>query len=425
MIKARAYLFYVILAALFIGANCEGPKSTVSNNENFYKKINHELDSKFMVYHFNDSVSQLFFSLPNENLIYKRPDTTAWYYTQVRVKYIIHPADKPRQILDSGSICIYDRQSEKVNAKTLSGFVSMKVRSGQVYIGDVSITDLNKKVKNNKVIEIDKTSTSSRQNFLLKNKDGEIIFDYYFYPTSLIYVWSERNSQDGIRVDYFNRDFPIARPTYSMVERIPFKYQPDSTFILRKTYFSYEITIPEKGFFHLITNNESKEGLTLFSVAAGFPGLTTETEMIKSTNYIMDRNEFENCMNAVDKKEAIDYFWKEIGGSNERAVELLKKYYKRVSQANKLFTSYVAGWKSDRGMIYIVFGAPSNVYKSTSGEQWIYGNEAQGDAIRFNFQKIINPFSDNDFTLERSEYYKAPWHIAVTYWREGRIYLDN
>ena len=419
------YFFCGAIFTALIFSNCNVPKSTVSQNENFYKKINHELDSKFTVYHLNDTVSQLFFSLPNENLIYKRPDTTSWYYAQVKVKYLIHPIDKPRQISDSGSVWLYDRQSEKVNFKILSGVLQMKVRMGQSGTADVTILDLNKKVKNNKLIEIDKTNRNSRQNFLLKNKEGQIIYDYYIAPNTEVYIMSERNNQEALRVDYFFREFPIARPTYSLVERSPFKYQPDTTFIIHKTDFHYEITIPEKGFFHLINNIESKEGLTLYSIKPGFPGITDETEMIKSTNYIMDPTEFGNCMNAINKKDAIDNFWKEIGGSNERAVELLKKYYNRVSHANKLFTSYDAGWKSDRGMIYIVFGAPSNVYKSISGEQWIYGNEAQSDAIRFNFQKVINPFSDNDFTLERSEYYKAPWHIAVTYWREGRIYLDN
>ena len=130
-------------------------------------------------------------------------------------------------------------------------------------------------------------------------------------------------------------------------------------------------------------------------------------------------------MNSSNKKQAIDDFWLDIGGSNERARELLKKYYGRVTESNKLFTSHQPGWQTDRGMIYIVFGAPSTMHKYNDGETWIYGNESQSNSIRFNFKKVINPFSDNDFIMEGSEYYKDAWYNAVEYWRQGRIYMDN
>ncbi len=85
------------------------------------------------------------------------------------------------------------------------------------------------------------------------------------------------------------------------------------------------------------------------------------------------------------KKAAIDDFWLNIGGSLERARELLKKYYGRVKEANKHYSSYTQGWKSDRGMIYIVMGPPANIYKSKKDEIWMYGNESNPNALRFVF----------------------------------------
>src|SRR5205085_2026998 len=79
-----------------------------------------------------------------------------------------------------------------------------------------------------------------------------------------------------------------------------------------------------------------------------------------------------------------------IGGSNERARELLKRYYGRVKEANRNFTSYCEGWKTDRGMIFIIFGPPVNVYHSRRDEVWVYGNEANPGALRFIFNKLEN-----------------------------------
>ena len=76
-------------------------------------------------------------------------------------------------------------------------------------------------------------------------------------------------------------------------------------------------------------------------------------------------------------------------------------------------------------MIYIVFGAPNNVSKRSNGEVWTYGDGGSANSTTFTFSKVINPFTDNDFYLERSEILKFSWYQAVDAWRQGRIYLDN
>lgn len=76
-------------------------------------------------------------------------------------------------------------------------------------------------------------------------------------------------------------------------------------------------------------------------------------------------------------------------------------------------------------MIYVVFGAPNSVTKLVNGEVWTYGELDNQKSTIFAFSKVINPFTDNDFSLERSESLKLPWYQAVDAWRQGRIYLDN
>jgi hypothetical protein len=76
-------------------------------------------------------------------------------------------------------------------------------------------------------------------------------------------------------------------------------------------------------------------------------------------------------------------------------------------------------------MIFIVFGQPANVYKSKKDEVWVYGNEANPAALRFVFNKTRSPFSDNDYELERSPFYKDAWYVAVDYWRQGHVYQDG
>jgi GWxTD domain-containing protein len=420
-LRPLKYIFVLTILSLLLFF-CAAPQRTVSSSDNLYKKNNRELNIKFIAFHINDTITEVFFTIPNEDLIYKRPDTSQWFYAALRIKYSLNANGK---LADSGSVVIFDRQGEKVNSKKINNSFKVKARLGILYSANITIFDINKKVRNVKIVEIDKQTVNARQNFLLQSSKGKIIYNYYLHHKDTILIRSLQNIQPVLRIDYFRNEFPLAPPPYSNVERKPFQYQPDSSFILEKKNGMYTVIIPRNGFYHVVTDIEKKEGLTLFSVEPAFPGIQNSAEMIKSTRYIMQKKEFENCLKAPDQKAAVDEFWKDIAGSNERAKELIRRYYGRVQEANALFTSHQPGWQSDRGMIFIIFGAPENMHKYSNGEEWTYGSDAHPTIIRFNFKKMLNPFSDNDYALERNESYKIHWYQAVDHWRQGHIYLDN
>jgi GWxTD domain-containing protein len=129
--------------------------------------------------------------------------------------------------------------------------------------------------------------------------------------------------------------------------------------------------------------------------------------------------------NNRNTKAAVDSFWIAAGGSQDRARELIRKFYNRVEDSNKYFSSYLEGWKSDRGLVYIVYGPPNIVYKSSDSENWIYGEENNFNSLSFTFLKVINPFTDNDYRLERSQIFKTSWMNAVEMWRQGRVYAEK
>jgi GWxTD domain-containing protein len=144
--------------------------------------------------------------------------------------------------------------------------------------------------------------------------------------------------------------------------------------------------------------------------------------MMGPLRYITTKQEYSEMVMKENKKLAIDDFWLKITGTTERGKKVIKKFYTRVQLANKNFSSYKEGWKSDRGMVYIIYGPPDVVYKNNFSESWIYGEEGNLISLNFTFVKIRNPFTDNDFSLDRSPIYKNSWYLAVDAWRQGIIY---
>ena len=417
--------FYIIISFSFCFLySCTSQKVNQSSKDKLYKKENNELNAKYVVYHINDSISRLFYKISNEALIYKRTDTSTYFFSDVKLIVKVSLEDNLDKTTDTSSVVIIDRQSEVV-VRDLVGSLFFKARPGFNYYIDVQVYDNNKKTLYTTNIFVDKTSKETRQNFLVTNVLDEVLFTSSYKPNDVVYLRSERNSGKLFSVDYFKAKFKLALPPFSTEQMARFSYKPDSTFSAYSSNDKIELTLPSNGFFHLKTNEQTKEGVTFFVYESVFPKIKNSEQMILATRYIMAKKEFDNCMYADDKKAAIDKFWLDIGGSNERAKELIRKYYGRVQEANKLFTSYQEGWKTDRGMIYIVFGAPNKVSKRKNGELWTYGETGNPNSTVFSFIKVINPFTDNDYYLERHELLKAPWYQAVDLWRQGRIYLDN
>jgi GWxTD domain-containing protein len=176
------------------------------------------------------------------------------------------------------------------------------------------------------------------------------------------------------------------------------------------------------GFYFVQKDTSLQEGFTLFCFNKNFPDISNYNEMIAPLRYLTMRNEFEQLTANKDPKSAVDAYWLGLSGNTERARELIRSYYGRVQTANKLFTSYVEGWKSDRGMIYIIFGPPNSVMHNVNGEIWTYGEANNFRSLVFSFSKIENKYSDNDLMLERNPIYKDEWMRAVDIWRQGRVF---
>lgn len=78
------------------------------------------------------------------------------------------------------------------------------------------------------------------------------------------------------------------------------------------------------------------------------------------------------------KKRFLEFWAKRDPDLQTSRNELMEEYYQRVDFANKNFSHYLEGWKTDMGMVYIRFGGPENIerhpfdYNSKPYEIWFY-----------------------------------------------------
>ncbi len=94
--------------------------------------------------------------------------------------------------------------------------------------------------------------------------------------------------------------------------------------------------------------------------------LTDINEAISQLQYIAKESEIEHIEAAktdADKRKRFIEFWKSKDPSPlTKRNEIMLEYYKRIKYANKHYsTPYTKGWKTDMGMVYVIFGTPSSI----------------------------------------------------------------
>ncbi len=176
------------------------------------------------------------------------------------------------------------------------------------------------------------------------------------------------------------------------------------------------------------TNLERKSSRHFAVMREGFPMITGLDEMVESLRYIARDYEWSTMMQAPtseEKKRLFDAFWAGLVPNKEAAATLLKTYYSRVEEANVLFSNHKEGWKTDLGMIYVVFGAPSYTETHYLRREWYYFEK--GIALSRRLPPFIFRRSTayglaglfENYVLQRSPEYEHDWRRRIEKWREG------
>ncbi|MGM0588260.1 MAG: GWxTD domain-containing protein [Bacteroidota bacterium] len=141
-----------------------------------------------------------------------------------------------------------------------------------------------------------------------------------------------------------------------------------------------------------------------------YPNIKSPEELARPLIYLMDEKDHQKMMKISDSnklKRAVDKFWLSHLKSRNVARDHIEKYYERVERANKQFSNYKEGWKTDPGMVYILFGPPRYVDNFHDEMRWGYTTNIR-DAIydyvfrRYRFKSKYYPFENYILQRDRS-----------------------
>lgn len=413
--------FHTLLAGMicFFLTNCNVPQKTAQNsNDMSYDSEEFVFYPTISIYHFKDDSSQFFVDVFASDLLYSRNNSNENFNSTVDIHYQVFSEEGSiEKLIDSTTVRFQDFRENGMNQsvqfqskfKLSEGFYSMKIMVRDVRRGS-SFTQS---------IKVDKRNKTSRQNFLLyrnSKQTPETVNNVRRGDT--IHIVSSRNSGIDLRYYHYLPDIKLPPAPFS-------SNYPDlpnfKDFIKLKSDSSNSIII-EEGLYFVTAEEGKEEGYSFFTAPGGFPSVRKIDQLHYPVRYLTTKAEFDDIAKSKYPKEKLDQFWIESAGTKDRARVLISSYYHRVEEANTFFSSYTEGWRTDRGMIHLVFGSPTKINRTKNSETWIYGEEESNASLHFQFQKIESPWTDNLYILNRDALFKSHWERMVSTWRSGRVY---
>lgn len=218
----------------------------------------------------------------------------------------------------------------------------------------------------------------------------------------------------------YKHEFDAASsPMNTSARPVPKSLTVDSTLSITT---NQPFVLPKEGLYYFMEDTTDASGIGLVVADRRFPKMTRPEKLIKPVLYMSTSTEIGELNQAQDTKKAFDRYWLSLmSGNEEVAKRTLKSYFDRVEDANRLFTTYKEGWKTDKGMIYIVLGPPDRVQRNREREVWVYNRRANVSEINFTFTKKPNQFVEDHYELVRYIEYQPIWYPIVEAWRTGAI----
>jgi GWxTD domain-containing protein len=413
-----------ILVLVFLTTSlltCSTPAKII--NINFAHLYNTELETllpEYQILHFVGNTTKLNLQIPSSQLLYNSEPRQDIFTSTFSLHYRVMKSFQSRAISDSATVIFKDTLLSERDY-IISKQLELDMPLGNDYWLFLELRDKKSRNRHTRVLPVQKKNPYGPNFFYLTSNEGIDFFSPFLLGEKGDYKLIYSDDADfELAASVFPVDSVIPAPPFSELssdhDALAFSH-PDTTFTLHFTQGKTILPIEKYGIYRLHDPSEPENGFLIYFYHNQFPYLSFWNDMLLPLRYVSSTEEYNNALNYGDARLAIERFWARISGNPDRSAELIRRYYDRAQQANILFTSLRAGWQTDRGMIYIIFGPPHMVYKTETGETWHYREGMRTPSARFDFKLIETPYTNNHYLLQRDPSHRTAWNIAVDNWR--------
>ncbi len=256
--------------------------------------------------------------------------------------------------------------------------------------------------------------------FLIFDKNGNLpVFTRHINKGSAVRIKNVFKNEGSFEINGKVNNRPVAMPPFDETKLTP------PTLVRIDTVYGTNhnelFVFNTEGFYTINESSAKDNSIGILIADKFFPNYGDYKQMSQPLIYISTSAEFNNMRESTDvRKEFENFVVNTINDDPLVATEFVKYYYRRVKNAGFFFTTTQEGWKTDKGMLYQIFGNPRQVFRNETSELWVYAFE-NGGRMRFTFDIKPGDGSVKEFSLIRGKKYRDIWMAAVTRWRNGQV----
>lgn len=242
----------------------------------------------------------------------------------------------------------------------------------------------------------------------------------YFYAQDTIQLKSLADNGQKFQVYRYKYEFdPAMSPMATAPRQVSKQLFVDSSFTVTS---GTPIILKQEALYYFTRDTTESYGIGIIAVDNRYPKITRPEKLVKPLVYMSTNTEATDLYNTKEAKKSMDNYWLNLMNGNQGAAKrTIKNFYQRVEKANRLFTTYKEGWKTDKGMVWIIMGDPTKITRTKDREVWSYTRNGQFSEINFTFNKRANQFVEDHYELQRYAEYQSIWFPVVEQWRNGDL----
>ncbi len=423
------------IAALVTSCGTTAVVRDARDVSSIYNPTKNIFTPEFTVFHESDDNSILSVKIRRSQLFFTEANPSGTPMASVKLSMKLYDINLGGELCDSATYDFDIRRDDSPYEFVCR--MPLKAHEGVSYYAVVRIFDKIRLQSVYDYLSFEKTDQYGPCNFKINEHFSKReVFTRTLHPGEYINIVYPKKAIDTIFLFYYKPVTAISPAPTVILPEVTATDEPAKTFALAYSD-TLPVMFPREGIYLFSIDSTIHKGVTLFNFGTEYPTMISAETMIPPLAYIATDEEMEALKTAPKPKLALDEFWMNHAGNIDKAKELIRIYYYRVQYSNLYFTSYKYGWLTDRGMVYVVYGPPDKLYKTADAERWGYkmpevkskwGSRytLEEQYLWFTFTKQDNKFTENDYTLNRSQTPVSYWDQAVASWRRGKVYrLDN
>lgn len=419
----RTWAIFGIVLFLF-ACSCSSNKKQAPkiNKPVLYNPASSSLHPKLGVFHVSDVESQLYIMINTNELLISEANQERIARSDIRIHYQLFDCTEiENNKIVSDSATFVNSVEVKKQQKIIVFPIMFPAEQGRRYLLLVQTTDLLRRNTIRQFVTVNKTDIYSAQNFKLMALNGSPKLENIINENDIFRIAYQRKPLDSIYIKYMNAPQPIATSPLAPTPAKELVFRPDS--IWKQAYSpNMNFMFGSEGLYLIQTDTTKKDGLLLMNFGPSFPSENRTTQLIQPIQYLTTSTEYKKLSEEKPPKKMMDDFWLATTGSTDKARMQIRVFYTRMSYANQYFTDCKEGWKTDRGMIYLIYGLPNTINKGSDSETWEYTQKQRANPVTFVFERKPSPYSNEHYILRRGDPQSTYWRQAIDSWRKGKVF---